>query len=192
MKNLRHGQAALLTDLECTKIRKQLKNPHRLIWDIARWTGERWGAVLQLHVSDVFLSSGQPRAEITFRARTRKASPDGRRATRQVPIHPVLHEILLAHKPCQEGYLFPSPRDGFKPLTLRAADAALRIAVDAAGLAHKGISSHSTRVSFITNLHSRGISLRTIQQLTGHKDLKVLSGYVLVSADQAKQAIAVL
>lgn len=148
--------------------------------------------MLQLHVSDVFLPDGRPRDEITFRARTRKASPDGRRTTRQVPVHPTLYEILSAYKHSANGYLFPSPRDEASPLSLRAADSALRQAIAAAGLSHKGISTHSTRVTFISNLHAKGISLKLIQQLTGHKDLKVLNGYIVVTPAQCQQAIAVL
>lgn len=192
VKNCRHGQAAVLSDADCTKIRKHLKNrQHRLIWDIARWTGERWGAVLQLQVEDVY-HGRSPLDYITFRARTRKASPDGRRQTRQVPLHPSLREILEAYKPPDGGYLFPSPADAKKPLTLRAADLALRLAVSYAGLEAKGISTHSTRITFITSLHNRGISERTIQQLTGHKDLRVVSRYIVVTEDQAKLAIAQL
>lgn len=193
LKNNRHGQAALLSDADCARIRRQLKNPrHRLIWDIAKWTGERWGAILQLRIDDVYLA-GRPREYITFRAQTRKASPDGRRQTRQIPVHPNLKEILEAYKPPGDTvYLFPSPLDEFRPLSMRAADLALRRAVELAGLGNRGISTHSTRVSFITNLHARGISERTIQALTGHKDIRVVGRYILVSHDQAKAAIATL
>lgn len=192
MKNCRHGQASVLTDAECTRIRKHLKNrQHRLIWDIARWTGERWGAVLQLQVGDVY-ADGRPRDYITFRARTKKANPDGRRQTRQVPLHPTLREILEAYRPRPSGYLFPSPADEAKALTLRAADLALRRAVSMAGLETKGISTHSTRATFITQLHKKGVSERVIQQLTGHKDLKVVSRYIVVTQDQTKLAISVL
>ena len=195
MKVSRHGQAALLSDAHCSKIRKQLENnpQHRLLWDVARWTGERWGAILQLQISDVFTPDGGPRPQITYRAQTRKASPTGKRITRQVPVHSTLREILLAYKlESESGYLFPSPRNKGSPLGLRAADAMLRTAIAKADLEHVGISTHSTRVTFITNLHSKGISLRVIQQLTGHQDLKVLSRYVVVSPEQARLAIATL
>lgn len=196
MKNCRHGQAALLTESDFAKIRRQIKNPeYRLIWDIARWTGERWGAILQLNIEDVYSDPGRsrPHEDINFRARTRKASPSGKRRTRQVPVHSILREILEAYKPiATRGLLFPSPRFPDKPLTLRSADWVLRQAVGKAGLEHKGISTHSTRVSFITNLHRNGISAPKIQQLTGHQDLKVLSRYIVVTPDEARAAISVL
>lgn len=196
MKNFRHGQAALLTGSDFAKIRRQIKKPeYRLIWDITRWTGERWGAILQLNIVDVYSDAARsrPHEDITFRARTRKASPSGKRRTRQVPVHDTLREILEAYKPqFERGLLFPSPRFPDKPLTLRSADWVLRQAVAQAGLEHKGISTHSTRVSFITDLHKKGISAPKIQQLTGHQDLKVVSRYIVVTPDEARAAIAVL
>lgn len=196
MKNHGHGQAAWLSESDLIKIRKQLKNPkHRLLWDLARWTGERWGAITQLKIEDVYSDPAKsvPHEYINFRARTRKASPKGQHRTRQVPVHSTLHEILEAYKPIlQTGYLFPSPRNPDKPLSLRSADWALRQAVLKAGLEAKGISSHSTRVTFITNLHNLGVSIQRIQQLTGHQDLKVLSRYVVTTPEQLKAAISVL
>lgn len=194
-KNNRNGQSAILSDSDYSRIRKFFKNrQHQLIWDLARWTGERWGAILKLHLSDVFdPMTGQPRNEITFRACTRKASPDGSRTTRQVPTHQNLRDILEVYKASQESqWLFPSPKNPDKPLTLRAADLALRRAIVKAGLDSKGISSHSTRRTFITRLHAAGIDLYTIQRVTGHQDLKALSRYVDISVDRVRGAIALL
>jgi len=45
-KNNRSGQATLLSEADQLKIRKALTNKkHRLFWDVARFTGERWGAI---------------------------------------------------------------------------------------------------------------------------------------------------
>nr|MCC5640549.1 site-specific integrase [Nostoc sp. CHAB 5844] len=91
MKNNRNGQAAILTETDYSKIRRHIKSQkYKLLFDLAWYTGERWGALVQLSVEDVYNSDGTPREYINFRARTRKASPDGKRKTRQVPVHPVL------------------------------------------------------------------------------------------------------
>jgi len=117
MKNNRSGQAAILSDLEYSKIRKQIVNQkYRLLWDLAWYTGERWGALVQLRVEDCYNSDGTPRSEITFRARTRKALPDGTRQTRQVPVHDVLTESLSNYPPDKSSpWLFPD-RDGINPV----------------------------------------------------------------------------
>ncbi|MEH2461135.1 MAG: tyrosine-type recombinase/integrase [Nostoc sp.] len=70
--------------------------------------------------------------------------------------------------------------------TLWWADEILRTAVDIAGLCTKGISTHSTRRSFITNLANKGVNLATIKKITGHTDLKVLSRYIEVKTDSVR------
>ncbi|MBN3944124.1 site-specific integrase [Nostoc sp. NMS9] len=199
MKNDREGQAAVLTYAECSKIRTQIRSrKYKLLFDLAWYTGERWGALVQLRVADVYTDDGNAREYINFRARTRKAKPNSKRKAqsarknRQVPVHPVLREILLTYKPESDSvWLFPN-REEDKPITLRWADAILRAAVDKAGLSAKGISTHSTRRSFITNLANKGINLAMIKKITGHADLKVLSAYIEVSEDDMKNAIATL
>ncbi|AFY43753.1 site-specific integrase [Nostoc sp. PCC 7107] len=201
MKNDREGQAAILSETDYSKIRKSIRSrKYKLLFDLAWYTGERWGALVQLRIVDVYDDNGTPRDYINFRARTRKASPNSKskanpnakRKNRQVPVHPVLKELLLAYKPDNDSlFLFPC-RDGDKPISLRWADAILRTAVEKAGLSAKGISTHSTRRSFITHLAKKGINLATIKKITGHTDLKVLSQYIEVSDDDVREAIATL
>lgn len=193
MKNSRHGQAAILQISDYQKIRKILKSKrYRLLVDIAWYTGERWGAVCQLRVSDVFDEGGKVRSYITFRASTRKASPDGKRQTRTVPVHPQLEELLAAYTPGIGEWLFESRINPNEPITLRAADLMFRGAVEKAGLAHKGISTHSTRRTFITRLWQSGVDLHTIQLLTGHSDTKSLVRYIEADPERIKKAICVL
>lgn len=190
-KNNRGGQAAILSDSDYARIRKQIQNERlRLIWDIARYTGERWGAVLRLQTSDVFDESGKPLEEITFQAKTRKASPDGKRKTRQVPIHSTLGEILERYKPPAGKYLFPGRMEG--SISFQAVDQGLRRAIARAGLDAKGISTHSTRRTFITRLHRAGIDVYTIKKITGHQDLKALGHYIDIDANRVKEAIAII
>jgi integrase/recombinase XerD len=188
----REGQAYILSNLEYAKIRNQIKSKkYKLLLDIAWYTGERWGALVQLRVSDCYFE-GKPKSYINFCAQTRKASPDGKHESRQVPTHETLFEALNAYKPDNESiYMFPD-RTGQKPITLRWADDILRCAVEKAGYAALGISTHSTRRSFITHLHSNGVDLYTIKQITGHKDFKSLERYVQISSDRVRGAIGTL
>lgn len=194
LKNCRHGQSAIISDTDYAKIRKQfVHTKYRLLLDLARFTGERWGALIQLRVEDIFDESGRPLDTITFRAQTRKASPDGKRHTRQIPVSSQLRELLEAYRlPLTRGWLFESPMIPGQPITLRSADFVFRAAVAQAGLDHKGYSTHSTRRTFITRLYERGVDLHTIQQLTGHHDLKALIRYIEFNPDRARSAIALL
>ena len=161
--------------------------------DIARYTGERWGALVQISINDVYDDSWSPRSSITFRAMTRKASSKGKRTTRQVPIHPSLLELLEAYRPLDAScWLFPSRVDFSSHITLRAADLMFRTAVWSAALNHKGYSTHSTRRTFITRLWEQGVDLHTIQLLTGHSDTKSLVRYIEADPERIKKAIALL
>lgn len=193
-KNNRCGQAEILSDSDLSKIRRELHSPHhKLIFDIATWTGERWGAIVQLEVGDAYINPvlSIPQDVITFPRQIRKAAPDGRRDTRQVPVHPELREILNRYDPPLTGWLFPSEwRGNSGHLTKEAAFKFLRAACQKARLSHRGISSHSTRRTFITVLYQRGVDLKTLQKITGHRDIRALLRYVEISEDQVKAAIA--
>lgn len=192
MKNNRHGRSSVFSDADYVKVRRTITNKkHRLLFDIARYTGERWGAIVQLQVSDAFDDNGV-RSHINFRAITRKASTRGIRTTRQVPVHPELREILEKYGIPETHWLFPSPLDPTTHISLRAADLMLRGAVERAYLAHKGYSTHSTRRTFITTLYRKGVDIHTIQLITGHQDLKSLIRYIEVDPDRTSKAIALL
>ncbi|BDA68218.1 integrase family protein [Calothrix sp. PCC 7716] len=195
-KNNRSGQATVLNDAEYLTIKNHFVNPkHKLIVDVAWWTGERMGAVCKLPVKAVFDVKGQPLTHITFPKVIRKASPNGERKTRQVPVHKnlraLLREYWQLHKPDINNCLFPGSEENV-PIQLQSFDDALRRAISKAGMESQGISTHSFRRSFITKLARKGIAVSKIQKLTGHADLKVLSRYIEVSDDELAEAIAVL
>jgi integrase/recombinase XerD len=188
-KNNRFGQSAVITHQEYSRIRKCLHNiRHKLLLDIAWYTGERWGAIVRLQVRDVFTEGDRPRELITFRAGSRK----GDDRTRQVPVHPSLGEMLGQFKLPNSRWLFPGRLKKNEHLTMRGATWIFDQAVALAKLDNRGISTHSTRRSFITHLHEQGVDIKVIQEITGHKDLKSLQRYVEVSPDRIKRAIALL
>lgn len=190
-KVARNGKAHVLLEKETNLIRKAFEFPRdRLLFDIARFTGERWGALVQLEVEDCYADAGRalPGDLITFKAQTRKASPDGHRRTRQVPVSSGLKEALLAYRPPVDGYLFPGRVPGTH-LSFDAADRALRLAVARAGLTSRGISTHSTRRTFITRLADAGIGLDVLQNLTGHASVQVLAGYIQSNPGRLRIAV---
>lgn len=190
-KNRGSGQAATLTKAQVMKIRGAFGNDrHRLFWDIARYTGERWGAICRLLVSDVYRDAGEriPHSHVTFPANVRKKC-GGVRETRQVPISDALGVCLRSYQPPSTGWLFPGKVPGL-PVSFDAMDAALRAACDACGLV--GVSTHSTRRTVATNLHDAGVSPLVIQQFFGWKDLKQVARYCDVEQDRVLAAVNLL
>jgi integrase/recombinase XerD len=194
-KNNRNGQAEILHDAELDRLFRHLKSrDHKLFFTIARYTGERFGAIAQLKTSDVYDTRCQPLPEITFQASTRKAAPDGSRSTRQMLIFQRLADGLAAHRPkdCDRLWLFPSPILVDHPITWSAADKWLRAAVERAGLEHRGISGHSLRRSFITKLYESGMDIHKIQEITGHKSIAVLQKYIGKNPAKLKEALTAI
>ena len=93
-----------------------------------------------------------------------------------------LKEFLVAYIPPLGGYLFPSNKnnDSFasEHITRQAVDKYWRRQFYKLNLDRRGFSTHSTRRWLITQLARNGIDIKTIQQITGHKSVNVLLGYV--------------
>ena len=188
MKIDRHGQAEPIYFDEYRKIRAGFHEPHhQLFFDLAYYTGERWGAIVQLAVGDIYEANGKARHSITFKKATRKD-----KQTRQVPVSDSLLLRLKAYTLPDSIWLFPSPDNHNHHLSIRSLDFALRRAIDRVGLSGLGYSTHSTRRGFITTLHRKGFDVRVIQEITGHRSLTVLSRYIDVSEEQKRNALASL
>lgn len=194
-KVARHGQASVLSEVEVSAILRNLSSPvHRLIFLLAWYTGERYGAICQLDVCDVYErpEKSLPRREVIYRASTRKGSPDGTHQTRTVPVPPRLADYLREYRPPVGGFLFPSPVRPNRPITFDAADHALRSALERAGMDMRGISTHSCRRSYITRLSAAGVAVDVIRALTGHRSLAALQRYFDVSPERLAAAVAYL
>jgi integrase/recombinase XerD len=186
------GKATAISKEQASRIKRAFLNKnHRLIFAIAWFTTERWGAVLKLKVGHVYRDPGkrEPNQAILIPARIRKD-----RKTRQVEVHQDLETELRAFQPPldPEAYLFPSPLRAGEPLSYKSASDALSRACFRAGLDGMGITTHSTRRGSITTLARAGIHQRVIQDITGHSNASVLAGYIEVSEEQRKAAIATL
>lgn len=199
MKNQRCGKAAIFSNRDVEKIRKAFTIPyHRCIFEIALYTGERMGAIVQLKVSDVYADPAKRtlRDVINFAARTRKKRPDGSTQTRQVPVHPDLKSFLTNYEPPRDGYLFPSNNGRVeaapKHISRRAIDSYWRKQFLKLGLDHRGFSTHSTRRWLITKLARNGVDIKTIQQITGHKNVAVLLEYIEADEKRIRNALATI
>lgn len=192
MKVNRRGQATILTPVDIVKIREALEHPYKLAWDIANYTGERWGSIVQLHQSDCFDDRGRPLEEITYRSETRKQAAGKKAETRQIPIHDNLRISLLTYPLPKSLWLFPSPVNPDDHIKFDTCDKYFRLALKKTKLTGLGYSLHSTRRTWITNLYRAGVNLRDLMKLSGHKSISSLMLYIEADPEKAKQAIALL
>lgn len=176
MKSNRYGKASIFSVKHYLKLLSVYANKkHKLALQIAFYTGERWGAIRQLKVEDVY-KNGATTGFITFRKNTRK-SCGGIQTTRQMQSSIELLKILREYEPDGE-WLFPSARSPNQPITFRCLDLYFRKMLGRAGLEHCGYSTHSTRRTFITTLYRKGVPLLELQKITGHKSIKSLIEYI--------------
>jgi integrase/recombinase XerD len=188
----RCGKAAVISDSDFVKIRRQIKtDKYKLLMDLAWYTGERWGALIQLKTADVYDRNGKPKDILIFPGIIRKHRPDGTSETVEIPVHETLRESLCRFEPGNSEWLFPS-RCGTKPIGWRNAYNILKRATEKAGMTTKGISTHTTRRSLVNRLRKNSIDKDVIRKITGHRDNKGLDPYIDVELDEIKGAIATL
>jgi integrase/recombinase XerD len=140
----RRGQARNLSTENLGAIFAELPSDKwRAVFAIAYFTGSRISEVLSLDVSDI----GTDR--ISFRRENTKT-----KKPRVAMVVDALRPFLAAYDAPQAGYLFPAHHNGDGGhISRQAADKVLRDACEMVGL--DGVSTHSFRRSFATNLTNR-------------------------------------
>ena len=84
-----------------------------------------------------------------------------------------------------KGWLFPG-RDPSRHLTRESVEKACRQARCKAGIA-KRVHPHTLRHSFATHLLERGVNVRVIQRLLGHKNLRATEIYTHVAENYVRE-----
>jgi integrase/recombinase XerD len=167
-KKNRLGQARHLTEDDLAALFGHLPNPKwTCVFAIAYFTGSRISEVLSLEVTDIDTD------RITFKRENTKT-----RKPRVAMIVSSLRPFLMAYEAPKVGYQFPAGPNAKQPthLSRQAADKVLRIACERVGL--DGVSTHSFRRSFATNLYQQGYSLAKIARLIGHSHASMTARYV--------------
>lgn len=188
MKSNRFGQAEILTNEQINSLFTHglLTERDRALFGVCLFTGCRINEACTLYQEDtVYLSI--PRKKILFR----KFNTKGAIATREIPTHPRLTELLIDYLLSDQRFdlsvhLFPG-KGGLKHISPKWADELLRDACKRIGLI--GVSTHSFRRTCLTALSNNGIPLRHIQSISGHKTLTALQNYLGVTETEKQRAI---
>jgi len=192
MKVNRHGKAKILSHDEIQILFNEgLHNLRdRVIFAVCLFTAARINEACTLHTLDVYDRRGNVRVELTFR----KSNTKGKLATRTIPVLDELRGYLERYKP-EAGKVWLFPGGVFREEQTRhinpdSASRVLRKAFEKVNI--DGASTHSMRRTALTQMSNAGIPLRTIQEISGHRNLEQLQNYLEIKPEQVKGAIATL
>jgi integrase/recombinase XerD len=149
------------------------------------WSGMRVGEIASLSVGDVMNKDGTVKAEVRLTADQTKG-----RQPRTVFLPQKLRDELQAYLALRQ------PAHAEHPLFVTAGRRAFTANVmtqhfywlfQKAGIS--GASSHTMRRSFITNLATKGIGVRVLASLAGHRSIAVTQKYIDVNDDMKRNAV---
>jgi integrase/recombinase XerD len=158
---------------------------NRLMLLTGYWSGMRVGEIASLRIRDVINSDGKVKGEIRLSADQTKGDH-----ARTVFISQRLQSELQQYINMRQPLAPDTPL--FVTATGRAFSANLLSQhffwqFKRAGVA--GASSHSMRRTFITNLANKGIGVRVLASLAGHRSIAVTQRYIDVNDDMLRRAV---
>jgi integrase/recombinase XerD len=150
-------------------------------------SGMRVGEVASLHYSDVIDAEGAVRTEIRLSAEQTKGNE-----ARVVFVNEKLRKELEIYSrtvqftDASRKFFYSQKRasDGFTANTLTQF---FHYLYKRSGI--HGASSHSGRRTFITNLASKGVGVRVLMSLSGHKNISTTQAYIDVNDDMKRKAV---
>lgn len=152
-----------LTQLELDLIQKNLSSrDHKRLFPIARYTGQKLGAICSLKVSDVYTRNKQPLAEISFSGI--------KSGDHNSIVFDKLELELIRYIPenfTHNAWLFPSRIKEGRHITFNTIAKSLKVASKKAGLDHSQISTNTIRQSFISHLYELGFNKNLIREIVG-------------------------
>lgn len=150
------------------------------------WSGMRVGEIASLRIGDVVSSDGSIKTEVQLTADQTK----GHRG-RTVLINEKLRRELSSYltslhhrQPDRPLFYSQRQRDGFNANTLCQHFKRL---YQCAGI--DGAMSHSGRRTFITNLAHKGVGVRVLMALAGHRNMSTTQRYIDLNEDMLRTAI---
>ena len=152
-------------------------------------SGMRVGEIASLRNSDVLDGEGNIRTEIRLSAEQTKGNEArvvfvNDKLRKELELYTRLLDKANINPALKFFYSQKRKSDGFTANTLTQFFHYLykRAGID-------GASSHSGRRTFITNLASKGVGVRVIMGLSGHKSLAVVQKYIDVNDDMKRKAV---
>ncbi len=149
------------------------------------WSGMRVGEIASLRVGDIRNADASVKAEVRLTAEQTKG-----RQPRTVFLPQKLRDELQAYinlrpsAPATHPLFITAGRRAFSANVLAQH---FHYLFKKAGIS--GASSHSMRRSFITNLANKGIGVRVLASLAGHRSIVVTQKYIDVNDEMKRNAV---
>ena len=185
-------QAKTLTLVEQQKVltyinTKKHSTRNRALVMTSFLSGMRVGEIASLRYKDVMDEEGKVRSEIRLTAEQTKGN-EARIVFVNDKLRIELQKYAKLYKTVDTSVKFfysqKADSDGFTANTLTQLFGNI---YRGAGL--YGASSHSGRRTFITNLASKGVSVRVLMSLAGHKNIGTTQAYIDVNDDMKRKAV---
>jgi integrase len=158
---------------------------NRVAFALSIYAGLRVGEIAALTIGDVVTTAGEVRREVKLSRHQTKGS-NGRTVVLSSRVQAELREYLKQRWITSTGApLIASRRSGraFSTITLSML---FKEIYETAGIK---TSSHSGRRTFATRLNAKGVGMRTIQKLMGHKHISTTALYCDVSDEMLRNAV---
>lgn len=185
-------QAKTLTAQELDRVLSYISTrPHsarnRVMLLMTVWAGLRVGEVAALTIGDVRAADGAVKDEIYLAAERVKY-----RHARTVYLNQRMREelkkyICAKHWIDSEQPLFATQQNVKKAFSANTLAQHFHYLYKRAGIS--GASSHSGRRTFITTLANKGVSVRLLASLAGHRSIATTQQYIDVNDDLKRKAV---
>jgi integrase/recombinase XerD len=184
------AQASVLSDNDIRRVFRIIEtgrhaDRNRLTFVLSIFGGMRVGEIAVLRVGDVANQQGEARREIKLGAHQTKG-PKGRTVIASTRVRKEV-ESYLKHHPCAQPHLplicSQRGRRAFSSLTLSM------LFKDIYEMVGIRTTSHSGRRTFATRLNAKGVGMRTIQKLMGHRHIGTTALYCEVSDEVMRNAV---
>jgi integrase/recombinase XerD len=183
-KTLNHQELRRVLDYTATR-KHSIRNRALVLTSFL--SGMRCGELSSLRYCDVVNVDGTIKNEIRLSADQTKGN-EARVVFVNEKLRKELEVYAATHKPINVNRKFfysqKNTSDGFTANTLTQFFHYLykRVGID-------GASSHSGRRTFATNIASKGVGIKVLQKLLGHRNIQTTSVYIFASDDMLRKAV---
>ena len=187
------AQAKTLTPAELEQVlayvaQRRFALRNRVMLLTGFWSGMRVGEIASLSIGDVVNTDGSVKQEVRLTAEQTKG-----RHPRTVFLPQKLRDELQAYIDLRQPLSPKTPlfvTAGRKAFSANVMTQHFYWLFKDAGIA--GASSHTMRRSFITNLAAKGIGVRVLASLAGHRSIAITQRYIDVNDDMKRNAVELI